>query len=552
MHDVGRAYKKACNIVRSTKESGSKELNLAHDDLRHLMYLPLEIEELEGVVFIDISNTQVADISSLAHLKRLQSVNLSGTKVASIEPLKSLTDLRYLDANGSGLESLPTFSSQSSIRRISVAGTKINELPDLSGLPDLVELDASDTPLQNISGLKGVKSLRRLDLARTSVEDISPVQSLESLEFLDISYSPIVELRPMLSLALKLVGKAEDAERRRKEAASKEDAVPADFEGLKIGFDFVGTEATLVDRELDRLAKLSKDRTQETMQYLASLDEDWPKIDSNIPKQDRLFPVKVFSDKIDLDSEVEQKEEPSDLEKSLHKELKRLSADLQVLAGNRFSRLLDISRDLSGLLNEETNDLDLSRVHIAIEATRCYLEVAQGSDDDEFGVDLLANLQQIQTVGPSLTLGDETVQLIEERKQRFRSNFSSPAGENFDKLMEATSQNFELFGNDIRQLSAALSNAGSFKSERMRAAEIALSRNIVVVAGGAVVGGILSGFLGELGASSAKFLVANKASVAIIGQYYGEAFMSWIMPVLAHAQDICRISTAKLSDRQGY
>ena len=551
MHDVERAYKKACSIVRSTKESGSKELKLSHDDLRHLMYLPHEIEELEGIVFVDISNTQVTDISSLSRLKNLQSVNISGTKVESIESLKNLTNLYYLDANGSDLQSLPIFSAQNSIRRISIAGTQIEELPDLSGLPDLAELYASDTPLRNISGLKGVKSLRRLELARTSVEDITPISELESLDFLDISHSPIAELRPMLSLALKLVGKAEDEERRRTKAASKKDAVAEDFEGLKIGFDFAGTEATLVDLELDRLSRLSKDRTQETMQYLASLDEDWPKLDASVPKQDRLFPVRVFDEKIDLDSESERQEEPSNLERDLHKELRRLSADLQVLAGNRFSRLLEISRDLSNLLDEETSSLDLSRVHIAVEATRCYLEAAQGSEDEDFGVDLLANLQQIQTVGPSLTLGDEKVQLIEDRKQRFRSNMSSPAAENFDKFMESTSQNFELFGNDIRQLSAALSNTGAFKSERMQAAEIALSRNVLVVAGGAVVGGILSGFLGELGASSAKFLVANKSTITVICQYYGEAFMSWIMPVLAHAQDICRISTVKISQMQG-
>ena len=72
-----------------------KELDLSFTDVNDITWVG-DLSELE---VLDITHTDVRDISILANLKRLTALNIADTKVNDIRPLYSLTNLSFLNVN---------------------------------------------------------------------------------------------------------------------------------------------------------------------------------------------------------------------------------------------------------------------------------------------------------------------------------------------------------------------------------------------------------------------------------------------------------------------
>mmetsp|Transcript_10949 Transcript_10949/g.19790 ORF Transcript_10949/g.19790 Transcript_10949/m.19790 type:complete len:263 (-) Transcript_10949:247-1035(-) len=127
---------------------------------------------------IDLSLTQLSDISVLSGLQNLTELNLAETKVSNISLLSTLSNLRIL----------------------CLQGTQITNISGLSTLTKLQKLYLSRTQISEISSLSTLKNLKELDLSRTLITDISAFSTLNNLEFLYLDYCNVQMNSVLLNL----------------------------------------------------------------------------------------------------------------------------------------------------------------------------------------------------------------------------------------------------------------------------------------------------------------------------------------------------------------
>ena len=129
--------------------------------------LPNSMGMLESLSILDLSFTQVSDITALSKLKTLLFLNLNSTQVSDI----------------SALSKLPSLSD------LNLSNTQVRDLSALSKLPSLSDLNLSNTQVSDISELSNLKTLHRLDLSGLEIKNIGVLSELTSLEVLNLQDS---------------------------------------------------------------------------------------------------------------------------------------------------------------------------------------------------------------------------------------------------------------------------------------------------------------------------------------------------------------------------
>ena len=130
---------------------------------------------------LNISWTQVSDLSPLKDLTNLQVLDVSSTQVSDLSPLKGLVNLQVLD----------------------IYNRQVRDITPLKDLLNLVRLDISSTEVSDLSPLKGLLNLENLNISLTQVTDLTPLIELNNLQRIDISKTQINDLRPFSNLISK-------------------------------------------------------------------------------------------------------------------------------------------------------------------------------------------------------------------------------------------------------------------------------------------------------------------------------------------------------------
>ena len=105
-------------------------------------------------------------------------LDLSGTDVSDITPLVNLPALEQLD----------------------LTGTPVSDITPLANLSTLKQLTLTDTQISDVTPLANLTALEQLDLAFTAISDIAPLANLTALERLDLEYTPVSDIRTLAKL----------------------------------------------------------------------------------------------------------------------------------------------------------------------------------------------------------------------------------------------------------------------------------------------------------------------------------------------------------------
>ena len=116
-----------------------------------------------------VTGKEIAEISSVAKLTKLERLDLSETRVADLHPLTNLTNLQ----------------------RLNLARTPVADLRPLANLSNLWELDLRETSVADLHPLTNLTNLRWLDLHRTKVTDLQVLANLSNLWKLDLSETKV-------------------------------------------------------------------------------------------------------------------------------------------------------------------------------------------------------------------------------------------------------------------------------------------------------------------------------------------------------------------------
>ena len=133
---------------------------------------------------LDLSNQEIADISSLSVCSNLEYLNLANTGITDISVLSELPALRRLNLS----DNCTMVYDEAQKRKIPCS--TIADWSLLSELTALTELDLKFAGFYDASYLSNLTNLVSLDLSYNSyLTDISPLSNLKSLEFLGLNGS---------------------------------------------------------------------------------------------------------------------------------------------------------------------------------------------------------------------------------------------------------------------------------------------------------------------------------------------------------------------------
>ncbi|KAL0225012.1 hypothetical protein RCL1_002924 [Eukaryota sp. TZLM3-RCL] len=127
---------------------------------------------------LDVTNSKISDISSVALCAHLHTLILEGTKVNDYSVLPSISKLETL----------------------SLARTTFSQFSILSGCSNLKNLDLSHLTINDVSGLSNCLQLTSLNLSGTCVSDLSPLKNCKKLSLLLLSNAQKLNLLSLSAL----------------------------------------------------------------------------------------------------------------------------------------------------------------------------------------------------------------------------------------------------------------------------------------------------------------------------------------------------------------
>jgi hypothetical protein len=162
-------------------------------------YLGL-IGKLPSLRKLNLSGTQVSNLSPLSGLTALRHLNLSRTKVRDISPLSGLTALQYLWLNHIKVSDLRPLAGLTALQHLELRKTHVRDVSPLSGLTALQVLWVNFAPVSDISPLSGLTALQYLWLNTTPVSDLRPLAGLTALQYLCLNATPVSDISPLTGL----------------------------------------------------------------------------------------------------------------------------------------------------------------------------------------------------------------------------------------------------------------------------------------------------------------------------------------------------------------
>jgi hypothetical protein len=130
---------------------------------------------------LDLSRTQVSDVSALATCHNLHKLNLSRTQVSDASPLASCQSLQKLNLSRTHVTDVSALAACESLYMLDLNSTQVSDVSALAACQSLYKLFLMSTPVSDVSALAACQSLHTLNLLVTQVSDVSALASCQSL-----------------------------------------------------------------------------------------------------------------------------------------------------------------------------------------------------------------------------------------------------------------------------------------------------------------------------------------------------------------------------------
>ena len=174
---------------------GLRYLNLSTTQVSDLT----PIRNLTELVTLDIARTAVADITPLRYAMKLGALNLRGTRVNDLSVLSNLEALQSLDVTGVPATDFTALTSLTQLKRLVVAHTRFSSF-DILQSPELLELNAAKTSVTDLSPLSRLSKIESLTIDSTTFTLMTPLASLKNLKVLSLNGTAITSLEPLNGL----------------------------------------------------------------------------------------------------------------------------------------------------------------------------------------------------------------------------------------------------------------------------------------------------------------------------------------------------------------
>jgi outer membrane protein OmpA-like peptidoglycan-associated protein len=170
--------------------NGMKKIQLSPEFCREL-YFNLSFQKV-----LNLSKTNINDISPLKSLKNLEWLDLSHTGITDITSLRELTNLKILHLDSVKIRTVRPLAGLTNIRELYLNGTDLPNIRPLSYLTELRVLYLNNTHIRDIRPLEKLTHLENLYLDHTNVNDITPLKNLQKLTWLGLYQTTLMDCSP--------------------------------------------------------------------------------------------------------------------------------------------------------------------------------------------------------------------------------------------------------------------------------------------------------------------------------------------------------------------
>lgn len=166
-------------------------LNLQHNSIARLGE---NLSRLTRLVFLDLYDNLVAEISGLDELWSLRVLMLGKNRIKRISGLERLVHLDVLDLHGNLIREMDNLSHLCHLRVLNLAGNELTRVDHFEGLHSLVELNLRRNKISQVCGLEMMSTLQRLYLSHNLIkrwEDVACISNCCTLGELALDGNPL-------------------------------------------------------------------------------------------------------------------------------------------------------------------------------------------------------------------------------------------------------------------------------------------------------------------------------------------------------------------------
>lgn len=169
--EAALAPAQAAEVAALLTASGQSKCQPAADDLAQRGFVDVRNMGLTSVNYfgilrdaeaIDVSDNQVADLSSFRDLPALVRIAARGNNITSLAPIRQLRSLEELNLSNNPIPSLAGIADLNKLRRLNISGTGIRSVLPLADLPRLESAELRNLPL-NYDSLREYCLVNRFD-----------------------------------------------------------------------------------------------------------------------------------------------------------------------------------------------------------------------------------------------------------------------------------------------------------------------------------------------------------------------------------------------------
>ena len=157
------------------------------------------IERLGNLIELNLDNYEFYSIVNgewFSYVKPNTMLN----EVADLSPLAALTRLEKLGLALNPIEDLAPLAGLASLTQLRLASDLLRDLSPLAGMVNMSELNIDFCPIDDIGPLSGMSKMKRLAIIQSEVEDLSPLAGMRELTVLAIMDSKVRDLSPLVEM----------------------------------------------------------------------------------------------------------------------------------------------------------------------------------------------------------------------------------------------------------------------------------------------------------------------------------------------------------------
>lgn len=146
------------------------------------------IAKMPGLVYLDISNNNVSDLSALSALQNVKFLNAGNNPVASLSGVENMKALERLDASNCLLADAKALTGLENLETVILSNNLLTDLSALSAATKVTYLNASDNMLTDASGVSGMTEMESLylyDNLLVAAPDLSKMTKATAVDLSD-------------------------------------------------------------------------------------------------------------------------------------------------------------------------------------------------------------------------------------------------------------------------------------------------------------------------------------------------------------------------------